>query len=192
MTGATGAILGIRLLQFLQPRPDIEVHLVLSRWARTTIQYETSLSTNQVKELADVSYSWDDQGAAISSGSYPTDGTVIIPCSMKTLAAIRTGYADGLIARTADVALKKRRKLVLVPRESPLNDIHLENMLTLSRMGAVIVPPMPAFYTHPESVDHLVGRVLDQFGIQIPKATRWSGMRRSAVEYAPTAQVGEQ
>src|SRR5690606_29010903 len=114
-----------------------------------------------------------------SSGSFPTDGMVIAPCSMKTLAGIRAGYADGLIGRAADVTLKERRKLVLVPRETPLSEIHLENMLALSRMGVQIVPPMPAFYNTPESVDdivnHVVSRVLDQFGLQAPFARRWQG-----------------
>ena len=118
--------------------------------------------------------------AAISSGSYPTDGMVVIPCSMKTLAGIRAGYADGLVGRAADVVLKERRKLVLVPRETPLSEIHLENMLALSRMGVVMVPPMPAFYNHPGSVDdvvnHVVARVLDQFGLPAPQARRWSGL----------------
>ena len=181
MTGATGAVLGVRLLRELRAHPEVETHLVLSRWARATIEFETGLSAREVTELADASYSPDDQGAAISSGSFRTDGAVIIPCSMKTLAGIRTGYAEGLIARAADVTLKERRRLVLVPRETPLSEIHLDNMLALSRMGAVIVPPMPAFYTHPESVadivDHVVGRVLDQFGIEMGGVARWQGMR---------------
>ncbi|MEZ0050274.1 4-hydroxy-3-polyprenylbenzoate decarboxylase [Mycobacterium sp. MAA66] len=183
ITGATGAVFGVRLLRELRIHDEVETHLVLSRWARATIEVETGLSARQVAELADVSYAPDDQGAAISSGSFRTDGAVIIPCSMKTLAGIRTGYADGLVARMADVTLKERRKLVLVPRETPLSEIHLDNMLALSRMGAVIVPPMPAFYTHPKSVedivDHVVARVLDQFGIDMDGAKRWSGMRQN-------------
>src|SRR5262249_5019686 len=121
-----------------------------------------------------------DQGAAISSGSFRTDGMIIVPCSMKTLAGIRAGYTESLVERAADVVLKERRKLVLVPRETPLSDIHLENMLTLSRMGAVMVPPMPAFYNHPTSlddvVDHIVARVLDQFDLSAPGARRWTGL----------------
>jgi 4-hydroxy-3-polyprenylbenzoate decarboxylase len=172
--------LGVEVLRRLQQSSDVETHAVLSRWARATLHLETGLSASDVAGLADVVYSWDDQAAAISSGSYRVEGVVIVPCSMKTLAAIRTGYSDGLIARAADVALKERRQLVLVPRESPLSEIHLESMLALARMGATIVPPMPAFYNHPASVDdvvsHVVTRVLDQFGIDSPNAKRWSGV----------------
>jgi flavin prenyltransferase len=180
MTGATGAVLGIELLRQLQGCADVETHLVLSRWARATIHLETELSVGDVESLADVVYSWDEQTAAISSGSFRLDGMVIAPCSMKTLAAIRMGYADGLIARAADVTLKENRRLVLVARETPLSQIHLENMLALARMGARIVPPMPAFYNHPSSVgdivDHIVTRILDQFDIESPTAKRWTGV----------------
>jgi len=180
MTGATGAVLGIELLWSLQRHPDIETHLVLSRWARATIHLETELSARDVEELADVVYSWDEQAAAISSGSFRVEGMVVVPCSTKTLAGIRTGYADGLIARAADVTLKEHRRLVLVPRETPLSEIHLDNMLALARMGARVVPPMPAFYNHPESVgdivDHVVTRILDQFDIESPGAKRWNGV----------------
>src|SRR6201981_2013997 len=143
MTGATGAVLGIELLRRLQQCPDIETHLVLSRWARATIHLETELSAREVEELADVVHSWDEQAAPISSGSFRAEGMVIAPCSMKTLAAIRMGYADGLIARAADVTLKERRRLVLVPRETPLSEIHLDNMLTLARMGRGSSRPSP-------------------------------------------------
>ncbi|MDT5348743.1 MAG: flavin prenyltransferase [Mycobacterium sp.] len=180
MTGATGAVFGVELLRRLQQSSDAETHVVLSRWARATIQLETGLSAGDVAGLADVVYSWDDQAAAISSGSYRVEGMVIVPCSMKTLAGIRTGYADGLIARAADVTLKERRRLVLVPRETPLSEIHLDNMLALARMGASIVPPMPAFYNHPASVgdivEHIVTRILDQFDIESPTAKRWNGV----------------
>jgi len=180
MTGATGAVLGIQLLRRLQQCPNVETHLVLSRWARATIHLETELSARDVEGLADIVYSWDDQAAAISSGSFRIDGMVIAPCSMKTLAGIRAGYADGLIARAADVTLKERRRLVLVPRETPLSQIHLDNMLALARVGASIVPPMPAFYNHPASVgdiiDHIVTRILDQFDIESPGARRWNGV----------------
>jgi flavin prenyltransferase len=182
MTGATGAVLGVELLRRLRERPDVETHLVLSQWAKATINLETGLSVREVTGLADVSYAWNDQGAAISSGSFPVDGMIVAPCSMKTLAGIRTGYADGLVSRAADVTLKERRPLVLVPRETPLSEIHLENMLALSRMGARIVPPMPAFYSCPNSIDelveHIVVRVLDQLDIQVPSAQRWGGMPR--------------
>src|SRR6201998_2380673 len=180
MTGATGAALGIELLRRLQQHPDVETHLVLSRWARATIHLETEFSARDVEELADVVYSWDEQAAAISSGSFRTEGMVIAPCSMKTLAAIRVGYADGLIARAADVTLKEHRRLVLVPRETPLSEIHLDNMLTLARMGARIAPAMPAFYNHPESVgdivDHIVTRILAQVDIESPSTQRWNGV----------------
>lgn len=180
MTGATGAPLGVRLLEILREQPDVETHLVLSPWARATIELETGRSVREVMDLAHTTHSFRDQGAAISSGSFRTDGMVIIPCSMKTLAGIRAGYSEGLIGRAADVMLKERRKLVLVPRETPLSEIHLDNMLALARMGAVVVPPMPAFYNHPQTIDdlveHIVSRVLDQFGLPAPGARRWSGM----------------
>lgn len=183
MTGATGAVLGVRLLEELRGHADIETHLVISRWAKANIELETGRRIRDITVLADVSYSPDNQGAPISSGSFHTDGMVIIPCSMKTLAGIRTGYAEGLIARAADVTLKEHRKLVLVPRETPLSQIHLDNMLALARMGAVLAPPMPAFYNHPVSasdvVDHIVARVLDQFGIDTAHIRRWQGMQHS-------------
>ncbi|SMQ20589.1 4-hydroxy-3-polyprenylbenzoate decarboxylase [Streptomyces sp. Ag82_O1-12] len=190
MTGATGAVFGVRLLEHLAELPDVETHLVLSRWARTTIELETGRTAAEVSALADVTHRPEDQGATISSGSFRTDGMVIVPCSMKTLAGIRAGYADGLVGRAADVVLKERRRLVLVPRETPLSEIHLENMLHLARMGVRLVPPMPAFYNHPQSVedivDHVVARVLDQFDLPAPAARRWHGMR-AAREQRPAA-----
>jgi 4-hydroxy-3-polyprenylbenzoate decarboxylase len=188
VTGATGAPLAVRLLETLHAMDDVETHLVMSRWARTTIDLETPYTAREVGKLADVVYGPGDQAAAISSGSFRTDGMVICPCSMKTLAGIRAGYADGLVGRAADVVLKERRKLVLVPRETPLSEVHLENMLALSRMGVVMVPPMPAFYNAPQSlddvVDHVVSRVLDQFGLSAPQARRWTGLAdaRSATD----------
>jgi 4-hydroxy-3-polyprenylbenzoate decarboxylase len=180
MTGATGAPLGVRLLEALRELDGVETHLVMSRWARTTIELETPYTAREVSKLADVAYGPGDQAAAISSGSFRTDGMIVVPCSMKTLAGIRSGYAEGLVARAADVVLKERRKLVLVPRETPLSEIHLDNMLALTRMGAVMVPPMPAFYNHPDGiddiVDHIVARVLDQFDLPAPRARRWTGL----------------
>ncbi|MCI2422114.1 UbiX family flavin prenyltransferase [Saccharopolyspora sp. K220] len=180
MTGATGAVLGVRLLERLRAMPDVETHLLISRWARSTIEFETGLSVREVGALADFVHPPDDQGAAISSGSFRVDGMVVVPCSMKTLAGIRAGYADSLIGRAADVVLKERRQLVLVARESPLSEIHLENMLALARMGVQIVPPMPAFYQRPSSVEdiveHIAVRVLDQFDLPAPEAKRWQGM----------------
>ena len=180
MTGATGAVLGVRLLEQLSTMPEVESHLVISRRARSTIELETGLSVREVGALADVVYSPDDQGAAISSGSFRVDAMVIVPCSMKTLAGIRVGYANTLVGRAADVMLKERRPLVLVPRETPLSEIHLENMLALARMGVRIVPPMPAFYQRPSTVDavvdHIAIRVLDQLDLPVPEASRWQGM----------------
>jgi 4-hydroxy-3-polyprenylbenzoate decarboxylase len=179
ITGASGAVFGVSVLRELRARNDVETHLVLSRWARSTIRMEMDLSVRDVTGLADVVYGSDAQAAAISSGSFLVDGMVIAPCSMKTLAAIRSGYGDGLIARAADVTLKERRRLVLVPRETPLSEIHLDNMLALARMGARIVPPMPAFYNRPASVNdivaHVVTRILDQFDIESVTAKRWNG-----------------
>lgn len=149
MTGATGAPLGVALLQALRDMPEVETHLVMSKWAKTTIELETPWTAREVAALADFSHSPADQAATISSGSFRTDGMIVIPCSMKTLAGIRAGYAEGLVGRAADVVLKEGRKLVLVPREMPLSTIHLENMLALSRMGVAMVPPMPAYYNHP-------------------------------------------
>lgn len=176
MTGATGAAIGVRVLTALKDL-GVETHLVISKWARATIQLETPYSVQDVIALASKTYSEHDQAAAISSGSFRVDGMVIVPCSMKTLAAIRCGYGDGLIARAADVILKEQRKLVLVPRESPLNAIHLENMLALTRAGAMMLPPMPAFYNKPATTDdiinHCVSRILDQFGLDNELTQRW-------------------
>jgi 4-hydroxy-3-polyprenylbenzoate decarboxylase len=180
MTGASGAPLGVRLLEALRELPDVETHLVMSRWARTTIELETPYTAGEVAKLADVTYRPGDQAAAISSGSFQTDGMVVVPCSMKTVAGIRTGYADNLIGRAADVVLKERRRLLLIPRETPLSEIHLENLLALARMGVTILPLMPAFYNNPTSIedilDHLVARVLDQFGLPAADAHRWQGV----------------
>ncbi|MFB6852491.1 UbiX family flavin prenyltransferase [Streptomyces sp. NPDC056341] len=183
MTGATGAPFGVRLLEVLGEL-GVETHLVVSRWARATLTQETGLSVRQVQAMASVCHSPDDQGASISSGSFRVDGMVVVPCSMKTLAAIRTGYGDGLIGRAADVMLKERRRLVLVARETPLSAVHLENMLELTRMGATVMPPVPALYNQPTSiadlVDHIVARVLDQFDLDMPAAKRWQGLTAAA------------
>lgn len=176
ITGATGAIFGVRLLEALRST-DVETHLIVSKWGAHTLAEETPYSLDRVRQTATVSYAASDQGAAISSGSFLTSGMVIAPCSARTLAAIATGQGDNLIHRAADVTLKERRKLVLLVRETPLHEIHLENMLKLARMGAVILPPVPAFYNHPQSiealVDHVVMRTLDQFGIHTDLAERW-------------------
>lgn len=179
MTGATGTILGVRLLQMLYGS-GVETHLVMSKWAARTLVHETPHTVEEVQRMATNHYLPGDQGAAISSGSFLTLGMVIAPCSMRTLAAIAHGLGDNLIHRAADVILKERRKLVLVVRESPFNDLHLENMLKLSRMGVVILPPVPAFYNHPQNLDdvisHITMRILDQFEIHLDVMTRWDGV----------------
>lgn len=183
ITGASGSIYGVRLLERLK-ETDIETHLVMSRWGARTLVHETSYTPDQVKALATVNHPLTDQGASISSGSYITMGMVVAPCSARTLAAIAHGIGDNLIHRAADVVLKERRKLVLAVRESPLSEIHLENMLKLSRMGVVIAPPLPAFYTRPASiddvVDYSVSRILDQLGIHVD-TPRWTGDMEAAV-----------
>src|SRR5580765_4330375 len=166
MTGATGTIIAVRVLQMLQDT-DVETHLVMSKWAVRTLLHETSYRPEDVERLATHVYAAGDQGAAISSGSFITEGMIVVPSSMRTLAAIAHGFGDNLIHRAADVVLKERRKLVLAVRESPFSDIHLENMLKLSRMGVVIAPPALGFYTKPQSLDDLItfsaARLLDQF-----------------------------
>jgi 4-hydroxy-3-polyprenylbenzoate decarboxylase len=179
ITGATGTIFGVRILQMLHGS-GVETHLVMSKWGQRTLAHETPYSIKQVQELATQSYGSGEQGAAISSGSFVTLGMVIAPCSMRTLAAIAHGLGDNLVHRAADVVLKERRKLVLVVRESPFNEIHLENMLKLARMGVVILPPVPAFYNHPQSLDdminHVAMRVIDQFDIHLEVMNRWDGV----------------
>jgi flavin prenyltransferase len=188
ITGATGTVYGMRLLAALGEL-GIERHLILSRWGEVTMLKETGFTAHQAGAMATVVHSRDNQGAVIASGSFRHDGMVVAPCSMRTLSAIRFGHADGLIPRAADVTLKERRRLVLLTRETPLNDIHLENMLALSRMGAIIAPPVPAFYSNPESIDdlidHTIGRVLDLFGLEMPQLRRWSGMRASGERSNP-------
>ena len=178
ITGASGSIYGVRLLEMLQ-QTNIESHLVFSKWGARTLIHETAYKLEQVQQMATHCYASQDQGAPISSGSFVTSGMVVCPCSVRTLAAIAHGYGDNLIHRAADVVLKERRKLVLVVREAPLSEVHLENMLKLSRMGAVIFPPAPAFYQHPRTVEEIVDqtamRVLDQFGIHLPSRKRWDG-----------------
>jgi 4-hydroxy-3-polyprenylbenzoate decarboxylase len=185
ITGATGTIFGVRVLQMLHGS-GVETHLVVSKWAARTLTHETPYSLKEIQGLATQSYGSGDQGAAISSGSFVTLGMVIAPCSMRTLAAIAHGLGDNLVHRAADVILKERRKLVLVVRESPFNEIHLENMLKLARMGVVILPPVPAFYNHPQSLDdmvnHIAMRVVDQFDIHLDVMNRWDGVLRTTSE----------
>jgi 4-hydroxy-3-polyprenylbenzoate decarboxylase len=194
ITGATGTVFGIRALQMLKDT-GVETHLVLSKWGARTLIHETTYTADYVKSLASYSYSDADQGAAISSGSFITDGMLIAPCSVRTLAAIATGHGDNLVHRAADVALKERRRLVLMVREAPLNDIHLENMLRLSRMGAVITPPVPAFYNNPQGIEdiinHIVARALDPFGLQLSVGSRWEGVMTIGGAGSPQATKGD-
>jgi 4-hydroxy-3-polyprenylbenzoate decarboxylase len=179
ITGASGVIYGIRLLEVLRGMADVETHLVISGGARLNIALETDWGADDVEALADVVYSDKNLSAAISSGSYRTNGMVIAPCSMKTLSGVVNSYADNLIVRAADVMLKERRRLVLVPRESPLHVGHTRLMHEAALMGAIIAPPMPAFYTAPQSVDdiidHTVGRILDLFDLDTGTVKRWQG-----------------
>jgi flavin prenyltransferase len=179
ITGATGTIFGVRILQMLHGS-GVETHLVVSKWAARTLTHETAYSLKDVQSIATQNYGIGAQGAAISSGSFVTLGMVIAPCSMRTLAAIAHGLGDNLIHRAADVVLKERRKLVLVVRESPFSEIHLENMLKLARMGVVILPPVPAFYNNPHNLDdminHIAMRVIDQFDIHLDVINRWDGV----------------
>lgn len=182
ITGASGAIFGVRILEALRTL-DVETHLVMSRWARVTLAHETNYGLETVEKLATAVHHQENQAAPISSGSFKTMGMIVAPCSMKTIASIRAGFSDTLLSRAADVTLKERRKLVLLARESPLSEIHLDNMLALTRMGAVILPPVPAFYNRPkdldEMVNYIVARVLDQFGFELPGMNRWKGFTAS-------------
>ncbi len=180
ISGASGVIYGIRLLEVLEAMPDVETHLVMSRFARLNIEIETPLTPQYVESLADEVHNFGNQAASISSGSFRTDGMVIAPCSMKTLSAIAHSAADNLLARAADVVLKERRTLVLMPREAPLHVGHCKLLYEVAQLGAVIAPPMPAFYNRPETIDdivnHSVGRVLDVFGLDAGILKRWEGV----------------
>jgi 4-hydroxy-3-polyprenylbenzoate decarboxylase len=179
ITGASGAAYGVRLLQRLRQRGDVETHLLLSAAGVLNAFQELDMKRNDVEALAHVVHSVNDVGATIASGSFATLGMVVAPCSMKTLAAIAHGYADNLISRAADVCLKERRRLVLLPREAPLNLAHIRNMEAVTLMGGVIFPPVPALYQRPasidEMIDHTVLRVLDLFGLDDAAAPRWHG-----------------
>ncbi len=185
ISGASGVVYGIRLLQALRIA-GVETHLILSKAAEMTLAYETDLKPRDVRALADVSYAIGDVGAPCASGSFPSDGMVIAPCSMKTLAEIATGVTGNLLSRAADVALKERRRLVLMARETPLTLVHLRNMTTVTEMGGIIAPPVPAFYAKPDSlddmIDHSVGRVMDLFGIQSDLVRRWKTEEASAAQ----------
>jgi len=188
ITGATGAIYGLRVLEALKAA-EVETHLVLSKWGLQTVEHETGLTMTDLQQRAGVVHGTGNMAATISSGSFKTAGMIIAPCSMRTVAAIAHGNGENLVHRAADVILKERRRLVLVPRETPLSEIHLENLLKLARMGVCILPPMPAFYNKPASIDdivnHVVARVLDQFDIDAAFAKRWDGHMSHAAPLRP-------
>lgn len=179
ITGATGVIYGIRLLEVLSAIKDVETHLIISESGETTIRYETDRKIEDIKKLANFNYDIKDIAARISSGSFRRDGMIIAPCTVKTLSALACSYTDNLIIRAGDVTLKERQKLVLLLRETPLHLGHLRNMERLVEMGAVIMPPVPAFYHKPQTIqdiiDHMVGKTLDMFNIQHNLFRRWSG-----------------
>ena len=177
ISGASGVIYGVRLLQALKPLP-VETHLVMTPTAEVTLAHETKLKVSDVRRLADVAYPIGDLAAAISSGSFQTIGMIVAPCSMRSLGEIAHGISSNLLTRAADVVLKERRRLILVARETPLHTIHLRNLLTVSELGAIVAPPMPAFYNKPKTLDdvveHTVGRLLDLFDLDTGKVKRWS------------------
>ena len=181
ITGATGAAYGVRLLEALRKQRGWESHLVLSEAGALTAWQELGLKRREIERLSDASYNPRDVAAALASGSFLTEGMVIAPCSMKTLAAVAHAHAENLVALAADVVLKERRRLVLLPREAPLNLAHLRNMVAVTEMGGIIFPPAPALYAKPKSIDelveHTVARVLDLFGIRVPGLRRWAGMK---------------
>jgi len=185
ISGASGVIYGVRLLELLRDLPDVETHLVMSSAAATTIGLETDYTAEQVLALADVTYRFQDIAAAISSGSFKTWGMIVIPCSMKTLSGIAYSFSNNLLLRAADVVLKDRRRLLLVPREMPLHLGHLRTMIQLTEMGAILAPPMPAFYHRPQTIDDIinqtVNRLLDTLEIELPHDLfrRWQGGKAS-------------
>ncbi|MDZ4729942.1 MAG: UbiX family flavin prenyltransferase [Xanthomonadales bacterium] len=182
ISGASGAIYGVRMLQVLQDIDTVETHLILSRHGRLNIEIETDFSPREVEAMADQVHSDRNLAASLSSGSFQIDAMVVAPCSMKTLSGIVNSYSDNLLVRAADVTLKEFRKLVIVPRESPLHVGHTRLLHEAAKMGALIVPPMPAFYNRPKTVDdiinHTVGRVLDLLGIEADLVRRWQGLRQ--------------
>jgi len=186
ITGATGAVYGVRMLEALKTAAGWESHVVLSDAGALNLWHELKMKRKDLEHLADAAYHPKDIAATIASGSYLTEGMVIAPCSMKTLAAVAHAHADDLVSRAADVVLKERRRLVLLPRETPLNLAHLRNMATVTEMGGIIFPPVPAFYALPKSIDdlvaHTVARVLDLFGIHSAKLARWQGMKGTPEE----------
>ena len=186
MTGATGAVYGVRVLEELRRIGGIETHVVVSRAGFMSASAELGIGKREIESLAGVAHAERDVGASIASGSFKTEGMIVAPCSMRTLAAVATGVTDNLVTRAADVTLKERRRLVLVARETPLTLVHLRNMVTVTEMGAVVFPPVPAFYAKLDSldamIDQTVGRVLDLFGIDSPLVRRWSGVHAPVEE----------
>jgi len=186
ITGATGAAYGVSILKVIKTLPRWEAHLVLTDAGALNAWHELKMKRKEIERLAAVAYHPKDIGAAIASGSFLTEGMVIAPCTMKTLAAVAHAHADDLVSRAADVVLKERRRLVLVPRETPLNLAHLRNMVAASEMGAVVFPPVPAFYARPKSLEemvaHSVARILDLFGIHSPELARWQGLKGNPAE----------
>ena len=181
ISGASGVIYGIRLLEMLRPISGVETHLVMSSYARVNMKIETTYTVDYVESLADEVHKRSNQAASISSGSFKTDGMIVAPCSMKTLSGIANSYNDSLLVRAADVVLKEHRRLVLMPREAPLHVGHCKLMYEAAQLGAIIAPPMPAFYNHPKTIDdivnHSVGRVLDMFDIDTGIVKRWEGQQ---------------
>lgn len=177
MSGASGAVLGIEILKVLRKNPEWESHLIVSKGAEETILQETNYKLDEVVSLADKVYSIKDIGASLASGTFKTEGMVVVPCSMKTVAGIASGYSDNLLLRAADVTIKEGRRLVLAARESPLSAIHLRNMLTLSELGVIIMPPMVNYYSKPISIEDMTRqiayRILDKFGIEVSGFYRW-------------------
>jgi polyprenyl P-hydroxybenzoate/phenylacrylic acid decarboxylase-like protein len=186
LTGATGSIYGLRILEALRKKGGWETHLIVSDAGMLNAWQEYRLARKDIAKLADVVHNVRDVGASISSGSFITAGMVIAPCSMKTLAAVAHGFSDNLISRAADVVLKERRRLVLITREAPLNLAHIRNMAAVTEMGGVIFPPVPAFYSRAKTIDdlvnHTVGRVLDLFGVEYSGIQRWGGMKHDVVK----------
>lgn len=180
ISGASGAVYGVRLLQVLRDLGQVQTHLTISDAGLLNLQQELDMSRTQVEALADVAYPVREVGAAIASGSFQCDGMVVAPCSMRMLAAVAHGLSDNLMARAADVMLKERRRLILMVRETPLNLAHLRNMSSVTEMGGIIFPPVPSFYHRPqtlaEMVDHTVSRVVDLLGLPQPQAPRWHGL----------------
>lgn len=180
ISGSSGVIYGIRMLEMLRTFDEVETHLVMSRYGRLNIELETDYKPQDVEALADVVHNERNQAASIASGSFGVDGMIVAPCSMKTLSAIAHSYADSLLVRAADVCLKEHKQLVLMPRETPLHTGHCKLLYEASQLGAIIAPPMPAFYTRPQSlddlVDHSVGRILDLFGLDTGSLKRWQGV----------------